>query len=337
MLMMFASTGFGASAGIPANRQHCVVPSVKRESLVTAESRLHASRCTTGKITGPRNGLVKIEKPTPGKREQIGAKVSLALVKTRTVTKPAPPAAPAAPPTVGPQPVGIPGDWYLVFDTEFTGSNIDRSVWRTGWFGSGVTSPASDTDDDCYSPNNVTFPGDGTMHLNVTASSSTCGGVTFPYTGAMITTNPDDGRPSGGFEYTYGVYEARVYVPADGTVIADWPGVWADGQSWPTDGEDDVMEGLNGEACATFHDPLDIGIRTRSCSTAVTPGWHTFDSDWQPGSVTYYYDGSVIGTVTSGVTSSPMYLILDDTVKMGEPNDTEPAAMQVQYVRVWQN
>lgn len=330
---MSATTGIGASAGTPANRYHCVVPSVRHESLLTAESRLRASRCAAGRITGPHNGVVTVERPTPGKRERIGAKVSLALVKTRTATKPVQ----TAPATGAAQPAGIPGNWKLVFDTEFDRSSLDRSVWRTGWFGDGVTRPASNTDDDCYSPNNVTFPGDGTMHLNVTATSSTCGGVSYPYTGSMVTTDPSDGRASGGFQYTYGVVEARVYLPADGTVIADWPGVWADGQNWPTDGEDDVMEGLDGSACATFHDPLDIGLRTRACSTTVGPGWHTFASDWQPGSVTYYYDGAVVATVTSGVTSAPMYLILDDTVKMGEPDDTEPDAMRVQYVRVWQN
>ena len=337
MLMLFASTGIGASAATAATPSHCVVPSVKRESLKTAKSRLSASRCKLGRITGPHDGLVRVESPTPGTRARIGAKVSLALthirkstpVRTPTTTTP-------STSTAGVQPVGVPGDWQLVLDTEFNGSSLDKTVWRTGWFGDGVTDAASNTELDCYSPNNVTFPGDGSMHLNVTATPSTCGGITYPYTGAIVTTNPSDGRGSGGFEYTYGVLEARVYVPADGTVIADWPAVWADGQSWPTDGEDDVMEGLDGVACATFHDPLDVGTRTRACSTTVTPGWHTFASNWQPGSVTYYYDGVVVATVTSGVTSAPMYLLLSNTVKIGEPADTEPASMQVQYVRVWQ-
>jgi beta-glucanase (GH16 family) len=338
MLLMFASASFGAPAATSASSHHCVVPSVKRESLLTAESRIRASRCAAGRITGPRNGLVKVERPAPGTLERIGTKVSLALTKTQSAT----PASTTTTSTVavqpaGIQPVGIPGDWNLVFDSEFDSSALDKSIWRTGWFGSGVTTPASNTDDDCYSPSNVTLPGDGTLHLSVTASPSSCGGVTYPYTGAMITTDPAVGPKPGGFQYTYGVLEARVYLPADGTLIADWPGVWADGQDWPTDGEDDVMEGLNGSPCATFHDPLDIGIRTRVCNATVGPGWHTFASDWQPGSVTYYYDGVAFATVTSGVTSAPMYLLLDNTVKVGEPNDTEPDSMQIQYVRVWQS
>ena len=52
------------------------------------------------------------------------------------------------------------------------------------------------------------------MNLDVTGASSECGGVTEPYTGAMVTTNPRDGRGSGGFQYTYGFLEARVNIPA---------------------------------------------------------------------------------------------------------------------------
>jgi beta-glucanase (GH16 family) len=232
------------------------------------------------------------------------------------------------------QPAGIPGNWSLTLDSEFTGSSLNTSIWRTGWFGSGVTSPVNDREQDCYSPSNVTFPGDGTMHLNVTTTQSTCDGVTKPYTGALLSTNPNDGRTSGGYQYTYGVVQARVYIPADGTQIADWPAVWTDGQSWPADGEDDLMEGLSGTACFHFHDPLG---GPGGCVKTISPGWHTFASDWQPGSVTYYYDGKKVGSIATGVTNAPMYIILDNTVGSDDANTSEADSMQVAYVRVWQN
>jgi len=168
------------------------------------------------------------------------------------------------------------------------------------------------------------------VHLAVTAVASTCGGSTYPYTGALVSTNPQE---SGGFEYTYGVLEARVYIPADGTQIANWPAVWADGTgTWPQTGEDDLMEGLGGLACFHFHDPLG---GPGSCDSTIAPGWHTFASDWQAGSVTYYYDGVDVGTIDSGITSAPMYIVLDNTVAPGDASTTEPDAMQVAYVRVW--
>ena len=62
------------------------------------------------------------------------------------------------------------------------------------------------------------------------------------------------GRPSGGFQFTYGVVEALVYIPPSASsAIANWPAVWTDGQDWPADGEDDILEGLGGSACFHFH------------------------------------------------------------------------------------
>jgi beta-glucanase (GH16 family) len=235
----------------------------------------------------------------------------------------------------GTQPAGMQGSWTLKKDAEFNGSSLDTTMWRPGWFGSGLTGPVAASEQACYNAANVAFPGDGSVHLKVTATPSTCGGVTRPYTGALLSSNPSDGRASGGFQYTYGAMEARVYVPAAGTGIANWPAVWADGQTWPNDGEDDVMEGLGGQACFHFHSPSG-GPGT--CVAGNTSGWHTFGSDWEPGVVTYYYDGVQVGQITTGVTSSPMYLVLSNTVSstFGGPT-VAPADMQVASVRVWQH
>jgi len=239
----------------------------------------------------------------------------------------------------GSGPLGISGNWNLVLDSEFNGSSLDTSVWQTGWFAnSGVTNHANGAETDCYNPANVTFPGDGTVHLQVTAVPSSCPDGSYSYTGAMITTNPDDSRPSGGFQYTYGVAEALVYIPPSASsTIANWPAFWGDGQDWPADGEDDIMEGLGGSACFHFQ-YLSSGSHevTGACATGNFSGWHTFASDWEPGSVTYYYDGTEVGQITTGVTSSPMYLILDNTTgSPGGPTVT-PADFQVSYVKVWQ-
>jgi hypothetical protein len=228
------------------------------------------------------------------------------------------------------QPHGIPGTWRLVLDSEFDGSTLP-TYWRSGWFGTGETSPVNPGNGDCNSTSNVTFPGDGTLHLNVTDVSSTCSGVTTPFTGAVVTTDPDDGRRGPGFSYAYGVLEARVYIPALNSAIADWPAVWTDGQHWPTDGEDDIFEALDGEACYHFRNP---SSNRGGCDTAVGPGWHTFASDWEPGSVTYYYDGVEVGSVTSGITSAAMYIVLDNTTRA---NTGIGDSFRIQYVRVWQS
>jgi beta-glucanase (GH16 family) len=239
-----------------------------------------------------------------------------------------------------PQPAGIAGQWKLILNSQFNTPSLDTSLWRPGWFGTGVTRAISHLEPACYSPANVTFPGDGTMHLNVTATRLKCGGITQPFAGAVVTTNPHDGRRSGGFTYRYGVLEAKVFIPGSGSLISNWPSVVTFGQVWPQDGEDDVLEVLNGTACFHYHSPgYAPSGHLGGCDPTFTAGWHTVASDWQPGVVTYYFDGVEIGQITKGVTSAPMYIVLVNTVHQIDRLDPRGAvvdSMQVAYVRVWQ-
>ena len=63
-------------------------------------------------------------------------------------------------------PVGIAGNWKVVLDSEFNTSSLNTNVWRSGWFGTGITDSPGDGGI-CNSSSNVTFPGDGSMHLNL--------------------------------------------------------------------------------------------------------------------------------------------------------------------------
>ena len=227
-----------------------------------------------------------------------------------------------------PQPVGDdPGPWILTFDSEFNGSSLDTSQWSTGWFGSGITAHVNALEQDCYDPAQVS-EANGALSLTAVARAESCGGATEPYATGLVTT---DGK----FSFTYGYMEARIWLPGGPNGIADWPAFWADGQSWPTDGEIDVLEGLSGLACAHF---INAAAKPGACATGTfTGGWHTFAADWEPGSITYYYDGNEIWSDTSGITSQPMYLILDLAVSSAISSpDAAPATMQVAYVRVWQ-
>ena len=229
------------------------------------------------------------------------------------------------------QPVGIAGHWHLVLDSEFNGSVLPKP-WRSGWFGKGVTGPVNSAEADCYSPTALSYSSTG-LKISLTQTSATCSGKTEPWTTGLITTNPDDGRlPGTGFQYTYGVVEARIDVQGSGAnQLYDWPAFWADGHNWPQDGEDDVFEGLVGDACFHFHSPSGY---QGGCEATIRPGWHTFASDWEPGSVAYYYDGAKVGSFTSGITSAPMYLILDNAANS---SGAVADSMKVQYVRVWQS
>ena len=232
------------------------------------------------------------------------------------------------------KPTGVRGDWKLTFDDEFNGTSLDTARWSTGWYGSGITPPVDSTEKDCYDPAQVT-EGGGTLDLTLIQKSENCGISDPVYTTGLVSTQ-------GKFSFTHGFFEARVWLPAAAGgpgEAANWPDVWADGQSWPEDGEIDIAEGLGGEVCAHFHGPADptgvgAGGRTGCPAGNYAGGWHTFGADWEPGIVTYYYDGVDIGSVTSGITSAPMFLIL--SYASGDPFQA-PDTMRVDYMRVWQH
>jgi beta-glucanase (GH16 family) len=298
------------------------------------ELAVHAAdRDTTLRLSVHIRRLRSLRAADPHKGTTAGATASsVAAAAVGAAAPSTPPSTLATPapasPSGAPGPPGDPASWQLVFDDEFNGTSLDTSKWSTGWYGSGITAPVNSEELECYDPAQVA-EADGELDLNLTAKSETCGGQTRPYASGLITT---DGK----FSYTYGYLEVRAWLPG-GSTISDWPGIWADGQSWPTDGELDVLEGLGGQPCWDFHDPLGA---FGGCTAAGSylGGWHTFAADWEPGSVTYYYDGAVVGSVTSGVTSAPMYLILDLAAdnEYGGPIQA-PATLRVDYVRLWQH
>lgn len=244
---------------------------------------------------------------------------------TPTAT-PTPSPTPTPTPSSAPIPNGPGGSWTLGFDDEFSGTSLDTTKWSTGWFGSGITGPVNSEEQQCYDPTQVTMSG-GALNLTAIAKSETCVGTTRPYASGMVTSN-------GKYQYTYGYAESRIWLPGT-TQISDWPAWWQDGQSWPTTGEIDIVEGLSGAACWHF---IYSGGNPGGCAPGTyAGGWHTFGADWEPTAITYYYDGVQVGWVTSGVTSASMYLLLNLAVDQlyGGPVQI-PATMSIDYVRVWQ-
>jgi beta-glucanase (GH16 family) len=244
------------------------------------------------------------------------------------------------PPDDAVQPVGIPGTWTLVFADEFEGTSLSTADWQPNWVvGSSsteITPPVNPSELAAYDPAQVTVSG-GYLNLSLVENPVTLNGDTYAYRSGMIQTNGRIGQTPL-HEFTFGAFEARINLPAARrTRIANWPAWWTDGQNWPIDGEMDIMEGLSGNAAYHFHNAETGAEGEGDFVPGDFTGWHTYGANWQEGSITFYYDGIEVGTITNGITSSPMYLILNYATGGSGGRVTAPATMQVDYVRVWRS
>src|SRR5690606_17112798 len=115
-------------------------------------------------------------------------------------------------PPSSPQPNGPSGNFNLVFSDEFDGNRLDLNKWRPNWLGgsdTAVTPPVNTLELSCYDPGHVKVA-DGYLHLiadrNTPPGCRTRNGRTASYASGLIQSN-------GHFNFTYGYYEARMYLP----------------------------------------------------------------------------------------------------------------------------
>jgi hypothetical protein len=218
----------------------------------------------------------------------------------------------------------------VLFEDQFNGTALDRTKWRPNWLAgtdTAITKPVNSAELSCYDPAQVSVGG-GSLRLRAVARPCRANnGITYAYASGLVESAHD-------FTFTFGRLEARIWVPPGSGAVRNWPAFWANGTgTWPTTGELNVMEGLEGRACWHFHSPS--GGPGGCASWANPGGWHTFAADWRSGSVTYFYDGDQVGRIALGITSSPMYLVLNlGLSSQVSPPVTVPSDMLVDYVRV---
>ncbi|RAX45111.1 hypothetical protein DQ354_11885 [Arthrobacter sp. AQ5-06] len=244
---------------------------------------------------------------------------------TTTATATATTAAPEPTPVVAPLastgalPVGVPGAWTMAFSDEFNGTGLDAAKWSNCWF-----SPTCGTMNKVTtSPGNVAVAG-GNLVLSLASSSS----------GALVSTNPRGGAGTG-YEFTTGYVEARIKFPGDGTNLYNWPAFWTNGQSWPTNGENDIAEVLSGKMTVNYHST------SGAHNQGTVPGdwgnnFHTFGLHRTANSSDVYFDGVKVKSYSTDDGGAPQYIVLNVGASGSSPAAYGAASqVQVDYVRAW--
>ena len=208
-------------------------------------------------------------------------------------------------------PIGVPGQWRLVFDDEFNGNALNQDTWdaRDGWPGqNNVTAHLS----------NVSVGG-GDLVMQLASADS----------GAEIATNE--------FGLAVGEYaEARIKFAGDGSRIDNWPAWWTSGPNWPADGENDIAEGVGGSLTINYHSPAGA-LNTGTVRGAWANRFHTYGIYRGAFYSRVFWDGRLVRTYRTDDDGAPEMLLF--TMGYGGNGSTAytgaSGEMVVDYVRAW--
>jgi beta-glucanase (GH16 family) len=189
------------------------------------------------------------------------------------------------------------------------------------------------------------------------------------YTSQEITKEYTSARLNSKFAFKYGRVDVRAKLPiGSGT----WPAIWMLGKNvnedggyfdsaygntdWPACGEIDIMEhGIFPSQPinyiqSTLHTPSSNGNSVNNGGTLASNlqnSYHVYSMNWSPSQISFLLDGVVYYTYNPAVKNAntwpfdkEQYLLLD--IAMGGiagaiPSNFNQAAMQIDYVRVYQN
>jgi hypothetical protein len=276
----------------------------------------------------------------------------MAVAVTMVATSPRASAGTAPPP---------PSGWTTVFSDNFAGPAGSAPNPQNWFYDIGTGFGTGEIENMTNSTGNVHLDGNG--DLDITAIDN--GGT---WTSGRIESTRDDfeAPPGGEMEMTASIEQPN---PADG--LGYWPAFWAlgspgrTGGSWPTEGEIDMMEDVNGlnEASQTLHDSANspghalIACPTTGCQT----GYNTYSVivnrvNTSAEYLEFLMDGTVEDTITEASVGTTawqdaidhgFFIIFDLAMGGNYPdgicNCTAPSSattsggtMSVQYVAVYE-
>jgi beta-glucanase (GH16 family) len=238
---------------------------------------------------------------------------------------------------LAPQPVTPPKSWKLTFNSSFTGTSLDSSVWGTCYpwdtSSAGCTNfgNTGDEDKEWYLPSQDQVSG-GVLRL-VAQREPTPGldqqGAPKEYAcrSGMVTTDPS-------FRFEYGYVQIVAKLPFGKGL---WPALWlaAANQKWPP--EIDIEEHWNTDPFERVYLHPTAGPRQGGEVSApnLAVGWHTFTLSWTKTRLSWYYDGQQVFTTTTDIPQQSMYLIANLADDVTSPGGCS-GSLLIKSVRVWQ-
>jgi hypothetical protein len=233
--------------------------------------------------------------------------------------------------------------WTLAWDDEFSGTALDTTKW--GYF----TGNNQGGFDDSGPPTIAVSGG----HLVITTWTNTTG---VQHTGWINTEN--------GFQNCYGYWEASIRFNESS---GEWSAFWLqpstiNNVSSPADPADngteiDIVEhrlnhanqadeNLHWNGYGSSEVNGGPGTVNNPGSTSLQGNWHTYGLMWNTGTYTFYIDGTVVGTSTTGISMQDQFIYLSTFVNGASWAGTIPSGgyglesastthMDVDYVRFY--